>query len=198
VSNPENEWLEGARNGNEEAFTHLVEIYQTPVYNLCFRMMGEEDAAEDASQETFWRAHQSLDRYDPQRSFGTWLLSIAAHYCIDQLRRRRLEALPLDVIPEEAAPDPDTPTPENAFGNSEEKRIIRKMLNKLKPQDRSAIIMRYWYDFSDEEIGKSLNLSVSAVKSRMHRARRELAVLWLDQQESTLASERRHHESPAF
>ena len=75
--NLEQEWLEKARHGDEEAFTKLVETYQTPVYNMCFRMLGESGAAEDAAQETFWRAWLNLKRYDPQRSFTTWLLSIA-------------------------------------------------------------------------------------------------------------------------
>jgi RNA polymerase sigma-70 factor (ECF subfamily) len=79
-----------AQRGSEEAFTALVEAYQTHIYNLCYRMLGEAESAEDASQETFLRAFQHLQRYDHGRPFATWLLSIAAHYCIDRLRRRRL------------------------------------------------------------------------------------------------------------
>ena len=78
------QWIEKARNGDDEAFAMLVTTYQNPVYNLCYRMLGESNAAEDAAQETFWRAYQNLKHYDLDRSFITWLLSIAAHYCIDQ------------------------------------------------------------------------------------------------------------------
>ena len=80
-----------AQQGNDEAFTSLVERYQTPVYNLCYRMLGERTEAEDAAQEAFLRAYLNLKRYDPARSFKTWVLSIASNYCIDRLRRRRLQ-----------------------------------------------------------------------------------------------------------
>jgi len=196
VSNPEVEWLQRAQHGDEEAFTNLVETYQTPVYNLCYRMLGGPQEAEDAAQETFWRAYQAIRRYDLQRSFITWLLSIAAHYCIDQQRRRRLPTFTIDLLPEESAPDP-APDPEFVVSRSEEEKILHQILNTMSPQDRAAMIMRYWYNFSDEEIGKALNLSISAVKSRMHRARHVLAERWKSVQPQSSNPERRNHESPA-
>ncbi|MBI2333085.1 MAG: sigma-70 family RNA polymerase sigma factor, partial [Chloroflexi bacterium] len=76
---------------------------------------------------------------------------------------------------------------------------VHAMLKDLDNTDRAAIIMRYWYDYSEKEIAESLNLTVSAVKSRLHRARKELAGLWVEQEDDLLAEmERRHHESPAF
>ena len=197
MNNPEVEWLQQAQSGDGEAFTHVVETYQTPVYNLCYRMLGNPQEAEDAAQETFWRAYQAIRRYDRQRSFITWLLAIAAHYCIDQQRRRRLPTFTIDLLPEESAPDP-TPTPEFLISRSEEEKILHQILKDMNPQDRAAMIMRYWYDFSDEEIGKALNLTVSAVKSRMHRARHLLAERWKAVQPSTSNPERRKHESPAL
>ena len=91
----EKRWLQEARAGDEEAFSRIVEAYQRPVFNLCYRMLGERTLAEDAAQETFLRAFLGLKRYDPKRPFITWLLSIASHHCIDRLRRRRLRLVPL-------------------------------------------------------------------------------------------------------
>lgn len=197
MSTTEMEWLVQAQNGNSEAFTQLVETYQTPVYNLCYRMMGDSGEAEDAAQETFLRAYQSLKRYDRQRPFITWLLSIAAHYCIDQIRKRRLPAIPLDVLPDEAVPDA-LPGPESASATRESQRRMRLLLQSLNPQDRAAIVLRYWYDLSEEEISSALSLTVSAVKSRLHRSRKELARLYLEQHPETERVERRQYESPAF
>jgi len=73
VSFSETEILQKALQKDDGAFAELVEKYQSPVYNLCFRMLGSEVEAEDAAQETFWRAYQALNRYDPNRSFITWL-----------------------------------------------------------------------------------------------------------------------------
>ena len=177
MSNNEAEWLRAAQAGSEESFTYLVEKYQSPVYNMCYRMLGNAGDAEDAAQETFWRAYQAINRYDLNRSFITWLLSIAAHYCIDQQRRRRLPTLDLDVLPEEDVPDYD-PNPEQTVGQIEETESMQKLLKQLNAQDRAAIVLRYWYDFSEVEISQALSISISAVKSRLFRARRQLAEIY--------------------
>jgi RNA polymerase sigma factor (sigma-70 family) len=88
-----------ARQGDQAAFTTLVQTYQTAIYNLCYRMLGEADQAQDATQETFLRAYTQFHRYDAERSFKTWLFSIASHYCIDRLRRRRVTWLDIDDEP---------------------------------------------------------------------------------------------------
>ena len=170
----ETEWVQFALSGDSEAFTHIVESYQTPVYNLCYRMLGNAMEAEDAAQETFWRAYRAFHRYDPKRSLITWLLSIAAHYCIDQQRKRRLPTFAMELLPEGSVPFL-SPGPERLVMQSEEDRRVHAMLDTLNPRDRAAIVLRYWYDFSEKEISQALSLTVSAVKSRLHRARRTLA-----------------------
>ncbi len=193
----EQEWLEKARQGNEEAFTALVETYQTPVYNLCYRMLGEGGSAEDAAQETFWRAWQNLNRYDPQRSFITWLLSIAAHFCIDQQRKRRITLFELDEFPDFDLSDPQEPTPEKVVTLNEEDAALHTLINQLNPQDRAAVILKYWHDCSEEEISQMLSLTVSAVKSRLHRSRRQLAEM-ISTGQTTNLKKRRQNESPAL
>ena len=197
MSNLEQEWIQQAMKGDDAAFTNIVETYQRPVYNLCYRMLGDPVDAEDAAQEAFWRAYQNIKRYDPARSFPTWLLSIAAHYCIDQQRKRRIPILSVELLPEEDAPDP-APNPEKVVGNLEESSQMRRLLGKLGTQDRAAVILRYWYEFSEEEIARSLSLTVSAVKSRLHRARKELAQSWQETQAVNTLPARRKHESPAI
>lgn len=197
MSNLEADWLQKALQGDEAAFTTMVETFERPVYNLCYRMLGDPIDAEDAAQETFWRAYQNLRRYDPARPFPTWLLSIAAHYCIDQQRKRRIPVLSVDLLPEEDAPDP-APNPEKIVGELEESSQMRRLLAKLGPQDRAAVVLRYWYDFSEEEIAKTLSLTVSAVKSRLHRARKELALHWKEDHALSALPGRRKNESPAL
>ena len=198
--NDEMAWVIRAQQGNEEAFTNLVEAYQTHVYNLCYRMLGEPELAEDAAQETFLRAFQHLHRYDSKRPFATWLLSIAAHYCIDRLRRRKFSIISIDDDEDDGGfelPDADAPNPESEMVYGEQRTRMQGMLKHLDSVDRAAIVLRYWNDCSEAEIAETLHLTVSAVKSRLHRARRELAGLW--QEESPLSKpERRPHESPAF
>src|SRR5512133_1678756 len=177
-----------------DAFSQLVEAYQRPVFNLCYRMLGDAQEAEDAAQETFWRAYQGMKKYDTSRSFATWLLSIAAHYCIDQQRKRKLPMVDIDILPEEDAPDP-SPNPEKVISKQMENKALHKLLDKLQPQDRAAIILRYWYEMSEEEIASTLQLSASAVKSRLFRARRQLAEVY--KTSTSAAYERSPHGTPA-
>jgi RNA polymerase sigma-70 factor (ECF subfamily) len=176
--NEEMAWALQAQHGSDEAFTQLVEAYQTHVYNMCYRMLGDAESAEDAAQETFLRAYQHLHRYDQKRPFATWLLSIAAHYCIDRLRKRKFSMISMDADEGEDSldlPDADAPNPESEMMHSEQRERIQGLLKRLDGTDRAAIIMRYWNDCSESEIAEALQLTVSAVKSRLHRARRELA-----------------------
>lgn len=173
----ETNWLAQALKGDPQGFGMLVEAYQRPVYNLCYRMLGNAEDAEDAAQETFLRAYKALKRYDNQRPFSTWLLSIAAHYCIDQIRRRRYPIVSVEDLP---VPDlPDTkPGVERSFQQKQEQEQVRAILDVLDATDRAAVIMYYWYDFSYAEIAEALSLTESAIKSRLHRARRSMAQYW--------------------
>jgi len=199
VINIEPEWIAQAQRGNSEAFSKLVETCQSPVYNLCYRMLNDPYEAEDAAQETFLRAFNNLRHYDESRSFSTWLLSIAAHYCIDQIRKRRMNLLSLDDAVYLDPPD-TAPGPETTLSTGEEQKRVRLLLEKLSPQDRAAVIMLYWYDLSYEEIAEALSMTVSAVKSRLHRARQVMAQSW-SEQEVLVKTDRRqndHAQSPAF
>ena len=202
--NEELTWILQAQQGSDEAFTRLVEEHQTHVYNLCYRMLGEPEAAEDAAQESFLRAYQNLHRYDQSRSFATWLLSIAAHYCIDRLRRRKLSIFSMDEENEDGSTyeiaDPTSLDPEAESVKREDRDHLHHLLKDLDETDRAAVILRYWYDCSEVEIAETLSLTVSAVKSRLHRSRRALAGMWQDDEHRSprARTERRPHESPAF
>ena len=192
-------WIIQAQHGDDIGFTNLVEAYQKPVYNLCYRMLGESEAAEDAAQETFLKMYQNLARYDRERSFATWLLSIAAHHCIDRLRRKRFTSFSIDEDEEGQTeiPDGSAPDPETEAVRKQTKERLQDCLQSLEPIDRAAVILRYWQDCSEIEIAQALKLTVPAVKSRLHRARRALADLW-EEKPARMRQERKPYGSPAF
>jgi RNA polymerase sigma-70 factor (ECF subfamily) len=167
------EMINASLAGDGSAFTGLVESYQSGVFNLCYRMLGERCEAEDAVQEAFLRAYSQLHRYDPTRSFKTWLFSIAAHYCIDRLRRRRIIWVGLDDEPIQYHPAlrESSRGPLEMAERHERGASVQALLQELSPQDRAAVVMRYWYDLSYEEIAEVTGVTVSSVKSRLHRAR---------------------------
>jgi RNA polymerase sigma-70 factor (ECF subfamily) len=159
-------------------------------------MLGNAQDAEDAAQETFLRAYQSLKRYDNSRPFSTWLLSIAAHYCIDQIRKRRVQIVSVEELPVPDLPEP-SPGMESNLSKKEEQQRIKAVIGVLDATDRAAVVMYYWYDFSYEEICQALSLSMSALKSRLHRARRVMAEEWLTHQPapaSQNSTQARHSE----
>jgi RNA polymerase sigma-70 factor (ECF subfamily) len=187
VSNIEAQWITEAKTGDKDAFAKLVEKYQKPVFSVCYRMLGTPTAAEDAAQEAFIRAYQALDRYDPNRSFATWILSIASNYSIDQLRKKKVTILSMDneKYGWMAPPDPG-PSPEKAALEKEKQALVQSILAELPETDRAAVILQFWHDYSYDEIAETLDLSSSAVKSRLFRARRLMAEKW---QEIQLISE---------
>ena len=171
-------WILQAQQGDQRAFGHLVQAYQRPVYNLAYRMLGDVAAAEEAAQEAFLRAYQHLGSYQPGRKFVNWLLSITSHYCIDQLRRQRVTWVSLEgSIPSDVFPS-GQPTPEQIADQQDREVVVQRMLSRLPPDDRVAVVLRYWYDLSTQEIAQAMEISEGAVKSRLFRARGRLAGIW--------------------
>ena len=171
----ERAWIEQALEGDRVAFGHLVQAYERPVYNLTYRMLGDPAEAEDAAQETFVRAYTKLATFQPERKFVNWLLSIASHHCIDRLRRRgRAPQLSLDGPLPPQWTISDSPRPEQEVSRKQERERVRNALDSLPPDYRAAVILRYWYNLSYREISNVMNTTESAIKSRLHRARRML------------------------
>jgi RNA polymerase sigma-70 factor (ECF subfamily) len=170
----EREWILRVRAGDAEAFTRLVEAYQTPVYNLAYRMLGNSVEAEDAAQETFIRVYTRLGTYDMNRKFSSWLLSIASHYCIDRLRRRRMTLLSLEDVAFTGHLASDQECPEEAVSRDEKEEQVHQLMDTLPEDYRAAIVLRYWYDCSYKEIAQALDTTESAIKSRLFRARQML------------------------
>jgi len=169
--------------GDQDAFSLLVERYKDAVQNLAYRMLSNVTEAEDVTQEAFVRAYTQLGTYKPAHKFSTWLLSIASHLAIDQLRRRRFLALPLEDVPFlEWIVDAGT-SPEQSALAGEQQDEIQIYLRRLPSKYRAVVVLRYWYDFSYEEIASTLNLTPALVKARLHRAR-ELLARYMKQQSS--------------
>lgn len=192
----EEKWLKQAQHGDEEAFARLVESYQVPVYNLCHRMLGDPVEAEDAAQETFLKAYRNLSRFDMKRKFINWILTIASNHCVDRLRRRKIGFISFeDLVPGTFMTDKAS-GPESSLVEQQEREAIQGMLKELSPKDRATVVLKYWYEMSYEEIAETLSLTVSAVKSRLHRARRDMATLWVERQNQRTVMKRRPDEAP--
>lgn len=162
-------------SGDQEAFSALVEKYKDPVFNVAYRMLGNPTEAEDVAQEAFVRAYTQLHTYKETHRFSTWLLSIASHLSIDQLRRRRFLALPLENVPFLEWIADVGPGPEQSALRRETADDMQRILDTLPVKYRAVLLLRYWHDFSYEEIAQTLDLTPALVKARLHRARELVA-----------------------
>jgi RNA polymerase sigma-70 factor (ECF subfamily) len=173
----EQESFQAAQRGDERAIKELVETYQQSVYHLCYRMLHEPTEAEDAAQEALVKAVTNLGSYDVERPFRPWLFRIASNECIDRIRRRK-DAISLDGMGEDGAWEwkpGNSPNPEAQFLRHEQQAQVRAMLEHLSPTDRMVVTLFYWEDMSYAEIEEVTDLTISAIKSRLFRARRSLA-----------------------
>ncbi len=172
----EAQWIVRARQGDQSAFSELVAVYQKPVFNVCYRMLGSRTDAEDAAQETFIRAFLKLNSYDPDRKFSSWLFSIASHYCIDRLRKQRMKLVSWDDLPPwRWIPAEKSSEPESVLMADEKSRELCALLDALPPDYRAAVVLKYWHQLSYDEIAETLETTVSAIKSKLFRARKMMA-----------------------
>ena len=176
----EKEWLKKAANGDTAAFEQLVLKYQTQVYNLCFRILGNAEDAADITQEAFLKAWRNLGSFHGEASFSTWLYRLASNACMDQLRsmrRRPVGSLTVtdDEGEEQTMDVPDSaPSPEESLISKEERSLLQEAMSALDPQERQILTLRVVNDLSYTEISEVLDLKEGTVKSRLARARDHL------------------------
>ncbi len=177
----EQQWVEAAKRGDQDAFACLVRAYEKRVFALTSRMCKQLEDAAEAAQEAFLAVWQGLPSFRGEASFSTWLYRLASNACMDILRResRRRETLSLDG--EEAPADvPDRgPTPQEAAEQQELRREIEAGLAALPPEYRQALILREIHQLSYQEIGETLGLDIGTVKSRISRGRQRLRKILL-------------------
>ncbi len=173
--------IQAARQGNLEAFNNLVLAYQDMVYNQAYRVIGERDAAEDASQEAFISAFRKLHTYRGG-SFRGWLLRIVTNACYDELRRRkRRPVVPLEVTTPDGeeiesprwAVDP-TELPEKSAQRVELNQAIQQCLNELSADFRMVVVLVDIQGLDYAEVAQAIEKPLGTVKSRLARARQRM------------------------
>jgi RNA polymerase sigma-70 factor (ECF subfamily) len=171
-----------ALRGSAEASEALVRRFERPVYNLIARLVQDPAMAEDLTQDSFVKMFRALGTFDPRMRFSSWMFRIAHNTAIDYLRQRRvpLAAPSLDEDGEERDPlasiaDLAAMSPEKAALNRELAAALDAAIDQLRPDYRSAIVLRHQEGLEYEEIAHVLDLPLGTVKTFLHRARRELA-----------------------
>jgi RNA polymerase sigma factor (sigma-70 family) len=171
------ELVKQALNGNDSAYTELMNRYKKKVEIIVSRLVKKEFDVEDLVQEIFTKAFTSLSTFKSEFSFSTWLYKIATNHCIDHIRKRKISIYSLD---EELELEEDTvhreipdwsKTPDYELLRKEKNEIIHQAINSLPEHYRKVIILRHFEDKSYEEIAKELKLPIGTVKVHLFRAR---------------------------
>jgi RNA polymerase sigma-70 factor (ECF subfamily) len=144
------------------------------VFNVCFRILGNRQEAEDLTQEAFIRAYQQIKKYDPERPFGPWMRTLAANHCYNHLKKRRLQNVELE---DEKVQKNDglSREPEISLEISQENRELYQALWRLPDNQRVALELRHFQGMSYKEMAKALNLPINTVRSHLYRGRQKLA-----------------------
>jgi RNA polymerase sigma-70 factor (ECF subfamily) len=164
----------GALRGEVQAYGELVNRYQASVYNVCYRLMGERQAAEDRAQDAFVRAYQRLETFDVERPFGPWIRRVATNVCLNDLNRAGPFTAPLEEEFGEYSVA-SLGQPEKELQRAETAESVQAALSGLPPHYRAVIELRHYQELSYAEIAAALGLTMSEVKTHLYRARKALA-----------------------
>ncbi len=172
--------VEAALNGEEKAFARLLSKYKDAIYYMLLKMVNNKSDAEDLTIEAFGKAFKNLHQYSPHYAFSTWLFKIASNNCIDFLRKRRGVLISIENTQENSENDPPIklksidPDPEQKLIRIQKAILLRRIVHRLKPRYRTLVELRYFHEYSYEEIAKELNLPLGTVKAQLFRAREML------------------------
>lgn len=169
--------------GDKAAFEYLFKRYRDPIMQMyMYRTGSVREDADDLLQETFIKVYLSLHKYNPEYTFGQWIYTIARNTFIDYVRKRR-DDLSLDGIPEGfrgIAPASSAPNPEECVINSQKRAQLEGYLAGMSPGYRKLIELRFFRDYSYEEIAAELKMPMGSVKTRIHRARAQLCKMIIE------------------
>lgn len=158
------------RTGDRAAFDEIVSRYQLRLFRFAFRLLGDRSEAEDAVQETFVRVYKAIPAYRPDGYFSSWVYRIALNECRRRHRAHRV-TVPLEAVQQTA----DGPDPEQSLVTSERNRQLRRAVDALPEHYRIVMVLFYFEEMSVDQISRTIDVSVSAVKVRLHRGRERLA-----------------------
>jgi len=157
--------VQEARRGNEKAFASLMNRYRDSIYFMLLKMVNNPSDAEDLTIEAFGKAFRSLDSYTPKFAFSTWLFKIATNNCVDFIRKKQLAPTLFDYLQDNLDNatvniQSDMPDPEELLINHQKITALKDIISQLKPRYKSLIELRYYKEYSYEEISSELNLPI--------------------------------------
>lgn len=168
--------IERVLSGDASAFEHLFNRYRDSIFQLYLQKTGGNiDDSNDLLQETFVKIYLNLQRYSDQYTFGQWIYTIARNTFIDYVRRKRDDTVSIDSLREASGISTwNEPNPEERMITHQNRARIEAFLDRMSPRYKELIELRFFKEYSYEEIASHLNLPMGTVKTQIHRAREQL------------------------
>ena len=168
--------VQQANKGDQKAYAELMGRYRDAIYYMLLKMVNNASDAEDLTIEAFGKAFKNIKQYTPNYAFSTWLFKIATNNCIDFIRKKKATTVSLDQNDDDEDKAPtdimaNVLDPEESMIKDQKQKMMRDIVSKLKPRYRKLIELRYFKEFSYEEIAEELELPIGTVKAQLFRAR---------------------------
>ncbi len=165
-----------AVDGDQKAYAELMDRYRDAIYFMLLKMVNNPIDAEDLTIEAFGKAFKNIGQYTPNYAFSTWLFKIATNNCIDHIRKKRGNLISIDQNDDETENAPlsiqsTAPDPEEDLIKKQKEVLMRDVVTQLKPRYRHLIELRYFKEYSYEEIATEMDLPLGTVKAQLFRAR---------------------------
>jgi len=170
-------FVEAAMRGEQQAFAELMDRYRDTIFYMLLRMVKNKSDADDLTIEAFGKAFKNIHQYTPNFAFSTWLFKIASNNCIDFLRKKKSNTISIDSQSDDPSKDSQMSIPANILDPEEnlikqqEATLMRNIVEKLKPRYRELVRLRYFNEYSYEEISTEMNIPIGTVKAQLFRAR---------------------------
>jgi RNA polymerase sigma-70 factor, ECF subfamily len=186
LSPPDAELIERCLRKDNAAWEQIIARFRRKVFHIAYKFTGRHNDAEDLTQEIFLKVFKSLDKFNQEADFSTWLSSVARNYCIDHYRasKREREVVVEDLLAFDLAPAAAGSNPHRALEDRDRSSFLRQGLSELPDKLREAVVLRDLQGLSYQEMAVRLGLPEGTVKSRINRGREELTRLLLRAQQS--------------
>ena len=170
-------FVEAAMRGDQQAYAELMDRYRDTIFYMLLRMVKNKSDADDLTIEAFGKAFKNIHQYTPNYAFSTWLFKIASNNCIDFLRKKKSNTISIESQSDDPSKDSQMSIPANVLDPEEhlikqqEAKLMRNIVEKLKPRYRELVRLRYFNEYSYEEISTEMKIPIGTVKAQLFRAR---------------------------
>lgn len=167
----EQQWIQQVLAGDKQAFAPIINKYKNQLYATILRMTRNPQDAQDLVQDAFIKVYRNLDKYDGSGAFGGWLYRVAINHCMDEFRKKSYSTIQIEV---DEAKVVNREHPEVVFLKKEKSRQLERLIATLPEDERLIILLRYINEMSYEDIGELMNVPLSTVRNKLHRAKKKM------------------------